>query len=119
MVLDGAKGAELNILHLHGDKFYLDLFYNWPARAIQYSVAATGIPFRKVRQDYRGVLMGGIDEIRFKELTSERMREQIRIARTEAGPKWILAPGCSVPNDTPDAQLSKFNEAISAISRSS
>ncbi len=111
MVLDAAKGAELNILHLHGDKFYLDLFYNWPARAIQYSVAATGVPFRKVRQDYSGVLMGGLDEIHFKELTPEKMREQIRVARAEAGPKWILSSGCSVPNDTPDAQLLRLNEA--------
>ncbi|MBI3693421.1 MAG: hypothetical protein HY238_01075 [Acidobacteria bacterium] len=112
MALDGAKGAELNILHLHGDKFYLDLFYNWPARAIQYSVAATGVSFRKVRQHYSGVLMGGIDEIHFKELTAEQMREQIRVARVEAGPKWILSSGCSVPNDTPDAQLLALNKAL-------
>ena len=98
MVLEGAKGAELNVLHLHGAKVYLDLFYNWPARAIQHSVAGTGVPFRVVRQSYKGVLMGGLDEI--------------RVARVEAGPKWILAPGCSVPNDTPDRQLLALNELI-------
>lgn len=112
MVLDAARGAELNILHLHGGKVYLDLFYHWGARAIQHSVAATGVPFRAVRQSYSGVLMGGIDEIRFKELTAGQMREQIRVARAEAAPKWILAPGCSVPNDTPDGQLLKLNEVV-------
>ncbi len=112
MVLEGARGAELNILHLHGDKFYLDLFYDWPARAIQYSVAATGVPFRDVRKKYSGVLMGGLDEIHFKELTPVEMQEQVRVARLEAGPKWILSGGCSVPNDTPDAQLVALNRVI-------
>ncbi len=112
MVLEGAKGAEINILHLHGGKVYLDLFYNWPARVIQHSVAATGVPFREVRKSYSGVLMGGLDEIHFKELTREQMREQARVARMEAGPKWILSGGCSVPNDTPDRQLLALNEVI-------
>ena len=117
MVLDGAKGAELNILHLHGPKVYLDLFYRWPARVIQHSVAATGVPMKTVRQSYSGVLMGGVDEIRFKELTPDQMREQIRTAREQAGPKWILSSGCSVPNDTPDRQLLAFNQAIEAATR--
>ncbi|MBI3667967.1 MAG: hypothetical protein HY236_17345 [Acidobacteria bacterium] len=112
MVLEGAQGAELNTLHLHGAKLYLDLFYDWPARVIQHSVAATGIPLRAAREHYSGVLMGGVDEIHFKELTEEQMREQIQRARAEAAPKWILAPGCSVPNDTPDSQLLKFNRVI-------
>src|SRR5574340_1160485 len=90
MVLAAAHGAELNILHLHGAKVYLDLFYNWPARAIQYSVAATGVPVRAVRERYSGVLVGGVDEIHFKELTEEQMREQVQRAHAEAGPKWIL-----------------------------
>jgi uroporphyrinogen decarboxylase len=112
MVLEAVKGAELNILHLHGAKVYLDLFYNWPARAINYSVAATGVPLLQVRQKYSGVLMGGVDEVRFKELTPAQVRDQIKTARAEAGPKWILAPGCSVPNDTPDAQLLAFNSLV-------
>ena len=110
MVIDAVKDAELNILHLHGPKVYLDLFYDWPTRAIQHSVAATGIPLRTVRQSYKGVLMAGVDEIGFKDLTSDQMRRQIETARAEAGPKWILAPGCSVPNDTPDHQLLAFNK---------
>ena len=116
MVLEGSKDAELNILHLHGPKFYLDMFYNnWQgARAIQYSVAATGVPMRTVRRTYNGVLMGGIDEIHFKEMTPAQMQEQIHAARSQATPKWILAPGCSVPNDTSDEQLLKFNEAAGA-----
>ncbi len=112
LVLDAARAAELNILHLHGKKVYLDLFYRWPAKAIQYSVAATGVPFSAVRRDYTGVLMGGVNEIRFKELTPDQTRDQIRASRAEAGRKWILAPGCSVPNDTPDGQLLEFNRVV-------
>jgi len=112
LVLEAAGGADLNILHLHGPKVYLDLFYNWPARVINYSVAATGVPFGSVRRDYSGILMGGIDEVGFKDLTREKLRHQIRRTGVEAAPRWILAPGCSVPNDTADRQLFELNAAI-------
>lgn len=111
LVLDAVKEAELNILHLHGPKVYVDLFYDWPARVLNYSAAATGVPLRAVRERHSGPLMGGVDEVRFKELSSDQMRQQIRAARQEAGPKWVLAPGCSVPNDTPDGQLLRLNKA--------
>ena len=111
LVLAAAREGELNILHLHGEKVYLDLFYKgWPARVVQHSVAGTGVPIRKVRENYHGVVMGGVDEIHFKELSVEQIRQQVQTARAEAGAKFILAPGCSVPNDTPDAQLLKFNQ---------
>jgi uroporphyrinogen decarboxylase len=117
MVIDAAQGAELNVLHLHGAKVYLDLFYSWPVRVIQHSVAATGVSLAAVRRSYSGVLMGGVDEIRFKDLTPEQMRRQVAAARREAGPRWILAPGCSVPNDTPDRQLLAFNQAVADVTR--
>jgi hypothetical protein len=48
----------------------------------------------EVRRSYGGVLMGGVDEIRFQDLTPDQMRRQIDAARAGAGAKWIAAPGC-------------------------
>jgi uroporphyrinogen decarboxylase len=113
MVLDAARGARLNILHLHGEKVYLDRFYSgWPAAVIQYSVHGTGVPVASVRKRYGGVIMGGINERNFRTLTADQMKSQMKQARAEAGAKFILAPGCSVPNDTKDEEIRRLMKLL-------
>src|SRR5258707_11777480 len=66
LVLDAVRSAPLNVLHLHGDKVYLDRFYDgWAASAINYSMHGTGVPIAKVRESYSGVILGGIDEVNY------------------------------------------------------
>lgn len=109
IVLDAVRNAPMNILHLHGDKLYVEPFLKrWPATVIQYSTHGTGIPIADLRKRYAGVLMGGIDERSFRTLSKAALRDQIQTARAAAGPKFILAPGCSVPNDTTDAEILRF-----------
>ncbi len=106
MVLSSVSNARLNILHLHGDKVYLDRFFrSWPATAVNYSAHGTGIGIAEVRSGYSGVLMGGLDERRFRELTEKDLREQWQSAQAAAGRRFILTPGCSVPNETTDDEL--------------
>ena len=106
MVLEAVREAPLNVLHLHQDKVYLDLFYTgWPAAAINYSAHATGVGIAEMRKQFNGVLMGGLDEVRFRALTAAEMKEQWLAAQEAAGPRYILAPGCSVPDDTTDEEL--------------
>jgi uroporphyrinogen decarboxylase len=106
MILDAVKDAPLNILHLHGDRVYLDAFYRgWPAAAISYSTHATGVPIAEVRSRFDGVLMGGLDEVNFRSLTPEQMKEQWQAAQDQAGRRFLLAPGCSVPDETADEEL--------------
>jgi uroporphyrinogen decarboxylase len=113
MVLDAVSGAPLNILHLHGDNVYLDRFYSkWPAAVIQYSMHGTGVPIADVRKQYSGVIMGGIDETNFRKLDNATLKRQSEQARTAAGSKFILAPGCSVPNDTADAEIQRFTAVL-------
>lgn len=114
MVLDAVHSAPLNILHLHGDKVYLERFYKgWPA-AINYSVHGTGVSFADVRRKYSGVLMGGIDERSYRKLTADELKQQSSAAAKEAGAKFILAPGCSVPDESTDAELQKLPRYLSA-----
>jgi protein-S-isoprenylcysteine O-methyltransferase Ste14 len=55
MILQAVAGAPLNILHLHGDKVYLDRFVKgWPAAAINYSNFGTGKPVAAMRALYDG-----------------------------------------------------------------
>jgi uroporphyrinogen decarboxylase len=106
MVLAAAPSAHLNILHIHGNEVYLDHFLTgWPAAGINYSVAGTGVPLAKVRPRYTGVLMGGIAENTYRTLKPAEIRQQYGQARREAGKRFILAPGCSVPNDSTAEEL--------------
>jgi uroporphyrinogen decarboxylase len=106
IVLDAVQAAPLNVLHIHGDKILLDRYYSdWPASVINYSMHGTRIPFASVRERWSGVLMGGVDENNFRKLTPAEVQRQVAEARKEAGAKYIAAGGCSVPNDTTDAEL--------------
>jgi uroporphyrinogen decarboxylase len=115
MVLDAVKSAPLNTLHLHGDHVYLDHFvHGWPAAAINYSVHGTNVPIDEMRKKYKGVLMGGVDEKNYRNLTETQLREQWEVAQRGAGKRFILAPGCSVPNESTDAELDRMPKVVGA-----
>ena len=115
LILEAVKDAPLNILHLHGDHVYLDRFAKqWPASAINYSVEGTGVPFSEFRQSYSGVLMGGLDYKNFRSLDETALKAQWHQAQEQAGARFILAPGCSVPNESTDLELSRLVTVLGA-----
>ena len=115
MVLEAVRSAPLNVLHLHGDKVYLDRFYQgWAASAINYSAHGTGVSIAKVREKYAGVILGGLDEVNYRKLVPLDLKRQWMQARTSAGKKFILTPGCSVPNDTADEEMLRLPKLFGA-----
>ena len=115
MVMEAVADAPLNTLHLHGEGAYLERFFSgWPAAVIQYSTHGTGVPIEEVRARYDGVLMGGIDERSFRDLTRIELKQQWQAAQSAAGKKFILAPGCSVPDETSDEELLRLVELMLA-----
>ena len=50
-------------------------------------------------------IMAGLDERNYRQLTNPDLKRQWLSARKGAGSKFILAPGCSVPNDSTDEEL--------------
>jgi uroporphyrinogen decarboxylase len=115
MVLEAASGAPLNTLHLHGAKIYLDRFWRgWQAPVVNYSAHGTGVGIGAVRAKYDGVIMGGIDEQNYRTLTPAQLREQWQTAQQAAGKKFFLAPGCSVPNETTDRELTNLVRVLGA-----
>lgn len=115
LILESVGGSPLNVLHLHGDKVYLDRFVKgWPAAAINYSNFGTGRSVAAMRAKYDGVLMSGIDEVKFRQLTEADLRKQWDDARAGAGKKFILSPGCSVPNDSTDEELLRLTKVVGA-----
>lgn len=114
MVLDAARGARLNVLHLHGDDVHLARFASWPAAAINYSLDVTGVTIAAARKQYAGVLMCGLDEVNFRKLSEADLAKQWHAAQSAAGKRFILAPGCSVPDDSSDEELGRLTKVVGA-----
>jgi hypothetical protein len=82
---------------------------------LNYSLHVTGIPIAEVRAKFPDkVVAGGIDEVNYKKLAREQMEAQWRSASQAAGKKFILTPGCSVPNDSSAAELSRLPQVLNA-----
>ncbi len=115
LVLDAVKDAHLNILHLHGDHVYVNHFTRpWPAVAINYSVQGTGVPFLELRKSFNGTLLGGLDEKNYRKLDEQELKSEWFRAQQQAGTRFILTPGCSVPNDSTDAELNRLVAILGA-----
>jgi hypothetical protein len=69
---------------------------------------------RTVRSRFSQTLATGIDEKAYKNLSLAQIREQWQSASKDAGRKFILTPGCSVPNDCTDEQLSRLPQVLGA-----
>jgi uroporphyrinogen decarboxylase len=109
-----SASAKLSFLHLHVEPPYLDQFAAFEFPVINYSDKVSGIPIAQIRQQFRQVIAGGIDEVNYKQLTEAEIRREIDKARDDAGAKFILTPGCSVPNDSTSAELAKLPRVLSA-----
>jgi uroporphyrinogen decarboxylase len=112
-VLDALADTKLTFLHLHYlERPFLGQFTDFNAPVIQYSEKVSGIPISEVRAQYSQTIAGGVDEINFDKLTSGKIRQQWLAAREQAGRKYIITPGCSVPDASTPGELARFPQAI-------
>ncbi|MCX6622029.1 MAG: hypothetical protein NTY38_13360, partial [Acidobacteria bacterium] len=51
-ILEAASGARLNVMHLHVEPGYLDLFQGFPAAVLNYSLHASRIPLAAMRRHF-------------------------------------------------------------------
>ncbi|MBI5280947.1 MAG: hypothetical protein HY858_04630 [Candidatus Solibacter usitatus] len=116
MVLAAAKDAPMNTLHLHGDKVYADRFWQgWPAQVINYSAHEIKVSPAEARRKCSAVLMCGLDHRSAATASAAEVQAMVDAARA-AGPKWICAPGCSVPDESTDKDLLRLSRQLSAAS---
>ncbi len=113
-ILEAVSGARLNVLHLHVEPEYLGLFHGFPAAILNYSQRVSGIPMAEMRRQFGAVLAGGIDEVDYRALGLDELRGQWEAASKAAGPKFILTPGCSVPDGSTPEELSRLPRVVGA-----
>jgi uroporphyrinogen decarboxylase len=110
------KRAKLNVLHIHGSHPHWNDLLNFPVKIVNYSMRETGIEMAKVATDFKGVLMGGIDEVGVAKANLAALQKEVN-ATCERVPshRLILAPGCSVPDDIPDSALKLVRDTIRKV----
>jgi uroporphyrinogen decarboxylase len=119
-VLAASSAGWLNVIHLHGGpNLRPELAIDYPGAALSWEDRLTGVRLAELREKIPDkAVMGGIHEqgaiVRgdLAELTDE-IRDAV--AQTDGGRHFILAPGCSVPDDVDEAQLTRARELVSQL----
>jgi uroporphyrinogen decarboxylase len=116
-VLEGLRQAPLLVLHIHGEReVYFDLLADYPCDVLSWEDRVAGPPLAQVRRASPRCLMGGIDHLRAPDSTPEQIVLQGREAIAQAGGGlaggFILAPGCTFPAGTPEANLQALALAV-------
>lgn len=115
-VLQAASGAEMVLLHAHGDGPYFDLLADYPVHALNWHDRRTPPSLRDARRRYPGCLCGGIDELRFADRTPAQVAEEAQDALQQTGGRGhMVTPGCVIPTDTPDANIQAVVRAVRTV----
>jgi len=118
LALRGAVHGWLNILHIHGEKdLMLDLALDYPVQVLSWSDRIAGPSLREARVKTSKCLMGGWNEFGALANGPEEQilaEAQDAVAQT-AGRKFILANGCSVPDETDERWLHAARDVVDQL----
>jgi uroporphyrinogen decarboxylase len=112
-VLEAVSEAVFNVLHIHGRRIHFDSLLDYPVAAMNWSHFATTPSLKEGRVRSARTVLGGIDEATTAHLSAREVERQVASALSEIGPRGlIVAPGCSVPTDTPVRSLRAIKSAL-------
>ncbi|MCC6628963.1 MAG: uroporphyrinogen decarboxylase [Chloroflexi bacterium] len=117
-VLRGADEGWLNILHVHGDaNLMMDLFLPYPVPVINWSDRLAGPSLADVRARTDKTIMGGLHERGpLTNGSDEQIEQEMRDAIAMAGAqRFILANGCSVPDDVSHDVLRRARSVVDRL----
>jgi uroporphyrinogen decarboxylase len=113
-VLEAVQGAEMNVLHVCRPRNMFDLLADYPVHAINWAAGEPGNPTLKegLARSERAV-MGGVSVATVAQGTPDRVAAEARQALSETGGRrFLLAPGCSILPQTPEANLLAVKGAL-------
>lgn len=113
------EAAWFNVLHLCGDRVYLDLAQHLPRiQTASWSVHNRGNPSLREGQELAGrPVMGGLGQrTTLVSGTPAKVAAEVHSAIEETGGRGVLvAPGCSVPPRAPEANLKALMDAAARV----
>lgn len=116
-VLSACSAGWLNVVHLHGGPDLMaDLALGYPGAVLSWEDRLTGVRLADLRQRIPNMAaMGGIDErgpITRGDVAALTQEMRDAVEQTDGGRHFILAPGCSVPDDIDENYLRLARKAV-------
>ncbi|HZO76021.1 MAG TPA: uroporphyrinogen decarboxylase family protein [Ktedonobacteraceae bacterium] len=116
-ILDGIKSrSKFNILHNCGSHIYFDLLAAYPVQALSWAATLEGNPDlgEGKRRSGKAVMGGVAEKTTLKDGSPDQVQEEVVKARELTGDRhFLLAPGCSVPPQTPARNLEAIRRVLS------
>ncbi|MCL5074670.1 MAG: hypothetical protein M1136_03325 [Chloroflexi bacterium] len=108
------KGV-FNVLHNCGRNIMFDLLADYPVQAISWAATLAENPSLAdgLRRMTKAAMGGIAEKITLKDGLPEVVKQEARQAIEQtAGRRFLLAPGCSVPTQTPEVNLWAMRRAV-------
>jgi uroporphyrinogen decarboxylase len=116
-ILDAIKRrSKLTILHNCGTRIYFDLLSEYPVHALNWAATLEGNPDLAEGKRRSGkAVMGGISEKTvLKNGSPDQVQDEVAKALEQTdGRHFLLAPGCSIPPETPAKNLEAIHRSLS------
>ncbi len=112
-VLEAVPERAVVLLHLHGSRPMFDLQSEYPAHILNWHDRRAAPSLQAGKAASGRAVAGGIDEGAIVDRSPEQVAAEVTDAiATTGGRGLIVAPGCVIPVDTPDANV---DAAIAAV----
>ena len=114
-VLESLSGkSDFTLLHIHGKDIYFDEMAALPAHALNWHDRVTSPTLAEAQRRFSGAVIGGLSEWRtLREGPATAVAAEAEDAMRQTGGVGVMvAPGCGLPLDVPDAHL---EAAVSAV----
>lgn len=113
-ILEAAKVAPFNIMHVCGDDTLFDEFIDYPVSVFSWATTKGNPSLTEVRERTGRAVLGGLPAK--PEIGKMHADELVAIARQSiaatGGRHHLLGPGCSINPDTPDELMRAVGEAV-------
>lgn len=117
-ILDAVARASFNVLHIHGKRIHFDSLLDYPVQALNWSHFFTAPSLKEARAKTGKALIGGVNEATIDYRAASEVQDQVSQALAEIGPRGLMvAPGCTVPTDTPVRSLRAIKSAVDGTTR--
>jgi uroporphyrinogen decarboxylase len=118
LIETAGRKSTINVLHLHGEKPYFRLATEFPdIQAINWHDQRTDPNLIEARQDFKGGLLGGLNEMEeIRTGTKEEIHDSItNVYKKFDGRGLVFTPGCVLPIDVSEENISQIVDTIQAF----
>lgn len=112
-ILEAANSGTFNMLHLHGQNTYFDLFTDYPVHAINWHDRETAPSIGEGKKRFPRLVFGGVSQQEIVESTPRFVRNIAKQSIAETGGQRMgLSTGCVIPTVTPWGNIRALREAV-------